>query len=86
MDDTERMNPRFLLHDEVTAPLESSGILEQTRKAFGMIPNLERVMATAPALLEGYSRLWELFDATSFSPAERQVIYQTINVEHGCTY
>lgn len=61
-------------------------MLEQTQRTFGMIPNLERSMATAPALLAAYGTLWDQFDTTSFSPVERQVVYQTINVEHGCSY
>jgi hypothetical protein len=61
-------------------------MLEKTQRAFGMLPNLERTMATAPALLQGYGMLWELFDQTSFSPIEQQVVYQTINVEHNCSY
>ena len=80
------MHPKFPLHDTSSAPPEAAAMLQQTQKAFGMIPNLERAMATAPALLEAYGTLWELFDRTSFSPAERQVVYQAINVEHGCGY
>lgn len=51
-----------------------------------MVPNLERTMATAPAMLEAYGTLWDLFNTASFTPAEQQIVYQTINVEHGCTY
>ena len=74
------------MHDLATAPADSVPVLEEVRRAFGMIPNLERSMATAPALLAAYGRLCELFESTSFSPAERQIVYQTINVEHGCDY
>lgn len=80
------MDRIFPLHDLITAPPASAALLAQTQHAFGMIPNLERSMATAPALLEAYSTLWALFDSTSFSPAERQIVYQTINIEHGCSY
>ncbi|MGI9239575.1 MAG: hypothetical protein ACR2RV_02170 [Verrucomicrobiales bacterium] len=76
----------FPLHEPDTAPPASAALLDRTQEAFGMIPNLERSMATAPALLEAYGALWDLFESTSFSPAERQIIYQTINVEHQCTY
>lgn len=43
-------------------------------------------MAESPALLEGYVYLWELFDTTSLSPIERQVVYQTANFENQCEY
>jgi AhpD family alkylhydroperoxidase len=76
----------FPVHDETTAPEASKPLLEQAKKNFGMIPNLEKVMAESPALLEGYVRLWELFDTTSLSPVERQVVYQTANFENQCEY
>lgn len=80
------MQASFPLHDLDTAPPAAATMLRQTQRAFGMIPNLERAMATAPALLEGYGTLWALFEQSSFTAAERQVVYQTINVEHGCSY
>jgi len=80
------MSLDFPLHEKKTAPAEALPMLQATEEAFGMIPNLERVMATAPALLESYGTLWALFDSTSLSPIERQIVYQTINVKHGCTY
>jgi AhpD family alkylhydroperoxidase len=76
----------FQIHTEKTAPETSKPLLEQARKNMGMIPNLERVMAESSALLEGYVHLWELFDTTSLSPIERQVVYQTANVENQCEY
>lgn len=76
----------FPLHDETTAPEAARPALEATRKNFGMIPNLERVMASAPALLQGYSQTWDLFDETSLTPVERQVVYLTANYENECTY
>jgi uncharacterized peroxidase-related enzyme len=76
----------FPIHTEETAPEASKPLLEQSQKNLGIIPNLERVMAEAPALLEGYVRLWELFDTTSLSPVERQVVYQTANFENECEY
>ncbi|MBE9006942.1 carboxymuconolactone decarboxylase family protein [Fortiea sp. LEGE XX443] len=76
----------FQIHTETTAPQTSKLLLEQARKNLGMIPNLERVMAESPALLEGYVHLWELFDTTSLSPIERQVVYQTANFENQCEY
>ena len=80
------MTDRFPLHDEETAPEAARDALAATKRNFGMIPNLEKVMAAAPALLAGYSGLWDLFDTTSLSPVERQVVYQTANFENECTY
>ncbi len=76
----------FPVHDENTAPEAAREHLAATRRSFGMIPNLERVMASAPALLETYSLGWEAFGRTSLSPIEQQVVYQTANFENECNY
>lgn len=76
----------FPLHDERTAPEAALKALAATRHNFGMIPNLERVMASAPALLSAYSNSWDLFDSSSLSPVERQVVYLTANFENECEY
>lgn len=76
----------FPLHDKTTAPEESKPLLQNSIDAFGMIPNLHAVMAAAPGLLEGYQRLHQLFTQTSFNADEQTVVWQTINVEHGCHY
>jgi len=80
-----RIKP-FPVHDENTAQGEAGEFLIRTKESFGMIPNLERVMANAPALLATYSFGWDKFDETSFSPIERQIIYQTANFENECSY
>ena len=77
---------QFPLHDLGSAPEAARSTLEEVVADFGMIPNLERVLASAPPTLEGYVRLWALFDQTSLSPVERQVVYLTANFENNCTY
>lgn len=76
----------FPLHDENTAPATAREALEAVRQDFGMIPNLERVMASSPALLKAYSAAWSCFGETSLSPVERQVVYLTANFENDCEY
>ncbi len=76
----------FPLHTVATAPAASCEFLAATQRSFGMIPNLEATMATAPALLTAYSTAWDAFDTTSLTPVERQVVYQTANFENTCTY
>lgn len=76
----------FKLHDQNSAPAESKPLLENSLNAFGMIPNLHAVMAEAPGSLEGYQKLHELFTQTSFTAEEQTVVWQSINVEHGCHY
>ena len=74
------------IHSIESAPQESKAQLEESVKAFGMLPNLHGVLASAPGLLEGYKKLHELFSNSSFNAAELTVVWQAINVEHECHY
>ncbi len=76
----------FTLHDETTAPEGSKELLGQSKRAFGMIPGLHAVMAEAPGLLEAYKIVHELFANSTFDKDELTVIWQAVNVEHGCHY
>lgn len=76
----------FTLHDKQSAPEDAKPLLENSEKAFGMIPNLHAVMAEAPTLLKGYQELHELAQNTSFNADELTVVWQSINVEHACHY
>ncbi len=76
----------FAIYTIDTAPKESKAALIHAKETFSFIPNLEGIFAQAPALLKGSMALWDLFETTSFSPIERQVIYLTANYEHECHY
>jgi uncharacterized peroxidase-related enzyme len=77
---------RFNVHTLDTAPAGSKAQLEETKRAWGAIPNLHAVLAEAPAALEGYNALWAIFDRSSFTPAERQIVYLAANFENACHY
>ena len=76
----------FTIHTLETAPDDSKEALVHAKETFGFIPNLEGIFAEAPALLQGSMTLWDLFETTSFTPSERQVIYLTANYENSCSY
>ncbi|SEN68385.1 carboxymuconolactone decarboxylase family protein [Nitrosomonas marina] len=76
----------FKTHTIESAPERSKAILQGTQDTLQFIPNLYAAMAEAPALLEGYTTLASIFDKTSFSETERQVILMTNNMLNGCTY
>ncbi len=76
----------FVKHDLETAPEKSKPLLEKSLKATGRLPGLHSVMAEAPGLLGGYQTLHQLFQESSFNAEELTVVWQTINVEHKCTY
>lgn len=74
------------VHTLDSAPEPSKPLLEDSIKAFGMLPNLHGIMAASPQVLEGYKVLHDLFQKTDFTAEELTVVWQTINVEHGCHY
>jgi len=76
----------FTIHNTESAPEKSKPILQDSLKTNGMIANLHGIMAEAPELLIAYQELGKLFTNTSFDKEELTVVWQTINVEHNCTY
>jgi alkylhydroperoxidase family enzyme len=80
------MTTIFPIHTPETAPDDAKDILHHTKKSFGMIPNLEGVMASSPSLLKSYSLMWDEFENTTLTPIERQIVYQTSNFENTCNY
>lgn len=76
----------FPIYTLDTAPEASKAALAQAKATFGFIPNLEGIFAQAPSLLQGSMALWDLFEATSLTPIEQQVVYLTANYEHDCRY
>ena len=62
-------------------------ILENSKKAMGMIPNMYANMANSPGLLATYTDGYNRFRENSgFSPAEQEVVFLTISRHNGCTY
>ena len=76
----------FTFHTEDSAPEASKPWLTDSKKSFGMIPGLHAVMAEAPALLEAYKKVGDLFVNSSYDKDELTVIWQSVNVEHDCHY
>lgn len=77
---------KFTLHTEETAPEASKPLLADSKKTYGMIPGLHAVMADAPALLQAYKTVGDLFASSSLDKDEMTVVWQTVNVEHDCYY
>jgi uncharacterized peroxidase-related enzyme len=76
----------FILHDAATASTASAEILSRVQKAWGFVPNLQRVLAESPAALEAYSTLWGIAEKTGFTAQERNIAYLAIIYENECTY
>lgn len=62
-------------------------VLENSKKAMGMIPNMYANMANSPGLLSTYTDGYNRFRENSgFTPAEQEVVFLTISRHNGCTY
>lgn len=83
----ERTMTDFNVHTIESSPESSKPQLENSKKAYGFVPNLMGVMAESPALLEAYRTLAVILDKkTSLSITEQQIIAMTNNRLNGCTY
>jgi uncharacterized peroxidase-related enzyme len=76
----------FTTHSQQTAPQAAQPLLQKAKDAFSFVPNLLGTMAEAPALLEGYMTLADIFGKTDLSETERQIILMTNNRLNGCQY
>ncbi|MBS3964103.1 MAG: carboxymuconolactone decarboxylase family protein [Methylomonas sp.] len=77
---------QFQIHSIQSANATAKPLLEGSLKKYGFVPNLHGGLAEAPTALKAYIELTALFDQTSFSPTERQVILLAISAENHCTY
>lgn len=66
----------FSICSETNAPKVSTPYLTQAKETFGLIPNVEGVVAQASALITTYMTVWNQFDETSLTEIERQIVYQ----------
>jgi uncharacterized peroxidase-related enzyme len=76
----------FPIHTPETAPEGARPILAGAKAGWGFVPNLHATLASAPAALQAYAQLFELFGQAGFTPAEQQVAYLTVSTIHECEY
>jgi AhpD family alkylhydroperoxidase len=76
----------FTLHTQETAPEGSKALLAKTKAGWGFVPKLHAMLAESPVALAGYDSLFGLVAQSTLTPAEQQIVYQAINVFHGCEY
>ncbi len=77
---------QFTVHTKQTAPDNSVPVLETAEKAYGFIPNLLAVLAESPAAAKGYLTLSGIFDESSLTAVERQVVILTASRYNECHY
>jgi uncharacterized peroxidase-related enzyme len=76
----------FEQHTQDTAPAESASQLGDIKKSYGFIPNLYGVFAESPAALKAYVSISKIFDESSFSATERQLIILAVSRLNECGY
>ena len=76
----------FNVHTKETAQAESAELLGNAEQAFGFIPNLLGVFAESPAALKAYLTIGQIFDQSSFSPTERQLVILAASRFNECHY
>lgn len=68
------------------APADARPMLEAAQKNYGFTPNLLKIMAGAPAILEAYMATAGAMDKTSLSPVEQQVVLLAASYVNECGY
>lgn len=76
----------YKVHTIESAPEAAKETLKSAAKAYGFLPNLLAVMAEAPALVKAYRTAADLFEETSLTASERQVVLLTVSYENACEY
>lgn len=77
---------RFKTHTIESASDQGKEVLKGVKDAYGFIPNLMATMVEAPATAKAYATLGKIFEETSFSPTEQQVVLLTTSRVNGCEY
>jgi uncharacterized peroxidase-related enzyme len=80
------MTMKFKTHTAADAPAAAQPILTATQKGLGFVPNLFGTMAAAPALLNAYTTVSKIFDESSLSPTERQIVLLATSRVNNCEY
>lgn len=72
--------------DPATASGKAQALLEGVRKKLGVVPNMMRTMAAAPAVLEGYLGLSGALGAGELPARVREQIALAVAQANGCGY
>lgn len=76
----------FTVHSVDKAPAESQDLMQGVQAAYGFVPNLVAVMAESAPLLSAYLKLNDLFNQTSLTEIERQIVLLSVSRENTCHY
>lgn len=76
----------FKIRELEDAPPTAVEDLERVKAKYRFIPNVVGVMANSPPLLKAYLALSKLFEETSLSPVEQDIVLLTVSVANQCDY
>ena len=77
---------RFKTIDPAAATGRIKELLDSVKQKFGMAPNITRLMANSPAVLEGYLRFNGVLAGGSLEPQLRERIAIAVASANGCDY
>lgn len=69
-----------------TAPAAARPLLDNVRRQFGSVPNLMKLAARSPAVLEGYLAFAGALDRSTLAPALRERVALLSAEFNGCDY
>jgi AhpD family alkylhydroperoxidase len=79
-------NAPFVTHTAETAPEPARPLVEGAQSQFGYVPSPVGKMATSPELLTAFFQTNGLFQQSTLSELEREVVVMTIATHVGCHY
>jgi len=77
---------QFNIYSIQNAPLAAQPLLEGAQQKFGFVPNLLGGLAESPTVLQAYLDIGALFDRTSLTSVEQQVVLLAASIENHCIY
>ena len=78
--------PRFQPVDPATATGHTKELLDTVKQKFGMVPNITRLMANSPAVLEGYTSFSGALAGGRLDPQLRERLAIAVASANGCDY
>ncbi len=78
--------PTLKMTDPKTATGRTKAAIEATQKAFGLVPNIARIMANSPAVVQGWLNLNAALYEASISAQLRELIAVTVAEANRCEY
>ena len=76
----------FSKHDENSAPTEAAKVLLAAKERYGFVPNLAAYLAESPLALATVLKLSELFEQSTLTPEEQQLVLLTVSATNDCSY